>query len=373
METKIIILGGYGNTGLLIARFLLQESNSELILAGRDLSRAQRSAAELNREFHTNRVSSKQVDAASPKSLVAAFTGVNLVVIASSTMEYTHNLVRAALDTDIDYLDLQLSSPTKLAVLNASCEEIEKKGRCFITDGGFHPGVPAAMVRYATTQLDELEVANVSAAFQLNWQTLFFSESTTFELIDEMINFNPMIFKDRQWMEMKMNKFPKFNFGEPFGERYCLPMFLEELKLLPDSIPSLRETGFYISGFNWMTDYIIIPIDLAVFRIFKEQARILMKNFFVWSLRNFSKPPFGAVIQLEGQGLKDGQNRSIQMRLKHDDAYVLTAIPVVACLLQYLNESIRRPGLWCQANLVESKQFFDDINRLGVKVSLQII
>lgn len=223
METKIIILGGYGNTGLLIARLLLQESNLKLILAGRDLSRAQRSAADLNHEFHTDRVSSQQVDAADPKSLAVAFAGVNLVVVASSTMAYTHNLVRTALDTVIDYLDLQLSSPTKLAVLNASREEIAKKGRCFMTDGGFHPGVPAAMVRYAATQLDALEVANVSAAFQLDWQTLLFSESTTFELVDEMMNFNSTILKNREWVEMKMNKFPKFNFGERFGERYCLP------------------------------------------------------------------------------------------------------------------------------------------------------
>lgn len=372
METKIIILGGYGNTGLLIARLLLQESNSELILAGRDLSQAQRLAAELNREFHTDCVSSQQVDAVDPKSLAAAFAGVTLVVVASSTMEYTHNVVRAALDADIDYLDLQLSSPTKLAVLNASRDEIARKGRCFMTDGGFHPGVPAAMVRYAAIQLDALEIASVSAAFQLDWQTLLFSESTIFELVDEMMNFNPTILKNREWVEMKMNKFPKFNFGERFGERYCLPIYLEELKSLPDSIPSLKETGFYISGFNWMTDYIIIPIDLAIYRVFKEKARTLMKNLFVWSLRNFSKPPFGAVIQLEGRGLKDGQNRNIQMRLAHDDAYVLTAISVVACLLQYLNGSIRHPGLWFQANLVEPKQFFGDINRLGIKVSLQM-
>ncbi len=53
---------------------------------------------------------------------------------------------------------------------------------------------------------------------------------------------------------MGMKEIPKFNFGELFGERYCLPMYLEELQSLPGLIPSLNETGFYISGFNWMTD-----------------------------------------------------------------------------------------------------------------------
>ncbi|MDK1029872.1 MAG: hypothetical protein QGD96_11180 [Anaerolineae bacterium] len=56
---------------------------------------------------------------------------------------------------------------------------------------------------------------------------------------------------------------------------------------------------------------------------------------------------------------------------KRVDAYVLTAVPVVACLLQYLNGNIRRAGLWFQANLVEPKQFFDDIERLGVGINVQ--
>ena len=58
------------------------------------------------------------------------------------------------------------------------------------------------------------------------------------------------------------------------------------------------------------------------------------------------------------------------MRLAHDDAYVLTAVPAVACLLQYLNGSIQQPGLWFQANVVEPIQFFKDIERLGVSIRL---
>ena len=47
----ILILGGYGITGSLIARLLLQESEIRLVLAGRSVEKAAAKAAELNRQF----------------------------------------------------------------------------------------------------------------------------------------------------------------------------------------------------------------------------------------------------------------------------------------------------------------------------------
>ncbi len=372
MEQKILILGGYGNAGFLIGRLLLQESNVQLVISGRNLSRAKKAADELNRAFNTNRVSGKRVDAADTNSLETALEGVSLILVASSTIDYVHNVCDIALKAGADYLDVQLSSPEKLAVLNALQEKIEKSDRCFITDGGFHPGVPAAMVRYAATKFDTLEVANISAVFQLNWKDMRFSESTTSEFMDELKNFNPLVLKNKKWVKMSMKELPKFDFGESFGERYCTPMFLEELRALPDTIPSLKETGFYIAGFNWMTDYLIMPIAFVALKMFRKKANRPMGKLFSWGLRNFSKAPFGAILQLEAKGLKGKKDSFMHMSLTHDDAYVLTAVPVVACLLQYLNGNIRRTGLWFQANLVEPKQFFNDIERLGVGINVQI-
>lgn len=368
MQHNVLILGGYGNTGALIAKLLLQESNVQLVIAGRDSIKGQHAAQALNHEFQTDRVSSKPIDAANIHSLAAAFEGIDIVVIASSTLEHVRNVSTTALEAGADYLDVQLSSPGKLAVLEALREDIKRAGNCFITDGGFHPGVPSAMVRYAATQIDTLETATVSAAFQLNWRFLQFSESTLSEFMDELGRFHPQVFQNKKWVNVSVMKTPKVNFGTHFGERYCMPMFLEELRSLPKEIPSLNELGFYISGFNGVTDYIVMPIALAMSKIFGETAKRLASQLFSWSLKTFSQPPFGAVIQLEAKGVKETYPSNLFMRISHDDAYVLTAASAVACLLQYLNGSIRHPGLWSQANLVEPIRFFNDIQRLGIKV-----
>lgn len=371
MSDKILILGGYGNTGILIVRLLLEESNCELVIAGRNFDRAQDLARNLNSEFRTNRVSPVQLDASDKIQLKGVLEDISIVVVASSTIDYTRNVAEAALETGTDYMDIQLSSPFKLDILSALRKEIEDKERCFITDGGYHPGVPAAMVCYAGSYFDTIEKANIKAAFKMNWKDLKFSKSTVDEFVNELIDYNPLVFKNRKWVHLNMKEAPKHDFGPGFGERYCVPMFMEELRALPDTNPSLQEMGFYIAGFNWVTDYIITPAVFMMAKLFGNRFKNQMSNLFYWSLKSFTKPPYGAVLQLEATGEMEAENSSFYMRLYHEDPYFLTAAPAVACLLQYLKGTARKTGLWFQANLVELKQFFEDIERFGVEISIK--
>jgi hypothetical protein len=86
------------------------------------------------------------------------------------------------------------------------------------------------------------------------------------------------------------------------------------------------------------------------------------------ALRHLGESGSWAVLQLEGG---DASGRTVSLRMRHEDPYELTAIPVAACIAQYA-DGPRRPGLWTQANYVEPARFLRDVASLGVQVDLRL-
>jgi len=368
----IVILGGYGNTGREVARLLLEHSEARLVIAGRSGERAAQAAAEWNRRFPGERARGAAADAADAESLRRIFTGADLVVVASSTSPHAATVARTALEAGLDYMDPQYST-AKLAVLRDLAPSIEQAGRCFITDAGFHPGLPAALIRYAALHLQPLRSARVASVIQIDWNTLDFSPSTLDELVAEFLEYKAIHYaggrwKTLNWLQMMLPVWVTFD--HDFGRRYAMPMFLEELRPLPDLIPGLVDAGFYVGGFNWFVDWIILPLGMGLLWGAPRRGPRLVSRMMLWGLKRFGRPPYGTLLKLEAVGDRNGAEREITVVVYHADGYVLTAAPMVACLLQVLDGSARRPGLHFQATLVEPKRLLDDLRRMRVEVTV---
>jgi len=365
----ILILGGYGSTGRPLARHLLQESAATIILAGRHLEKARRYAEALNAEFAGRRVSALAVDAADPAGLRTALAGVDLLLVAAPTTQYAKTVTRAALDAGVDYLDVQLGAQ-KLAVLRSLAPEIERAGRCFITEAGYHPGLPAAMVRYAAAHLDRLNRA-LTAGYLSVGHALPYSAAVD-ELMEVFRNYDARVFTRGRWTPPGRNSARAVDFGDEIGVRTCYPMFFEELRLLPELSPTLTEVAFYISGTHWFADWVITPIAMAGLKLAPRRAVRPMGRLVWWGMQAFATPPHQVMLMVEASGEKGGNAAHVRATVSHPDGYEVTAIPVVACLLQYLDGSARRPGLWMMGHLVEPLRLFRDMERMGIRVTTTV-
>jgi Saccharopine dehydrogenase NADP binding domain len=377
----ILLLGGYGNTGRALAPLLQQHTPANVVIGGRNLEKAERFADELRQGLDgpqkQQRVSSVQVDASDSQSLNKAFSSdVTLVIVVATTSEHIDKVASAALEAKIDFMDIHLSSPKKNKILEGLEEKIRDAKLCFITDGGFHPGVPAAMVRYVAPHFATLEKAVVGSVIQCDWSSCqeHTGANAAEEFASELADMQAIVYKDSAWHDLgfvKASMDPLFmNFGDPFGTRLLIPMHLEEMKCVPALFPSVKATGFYVGGFNWFVDYVVSPVALVSIKLFPSTKRT-MGRLMMWGLKTFSKPPYGTLLKLEATGLDEkGDAMSESLLLSHEDAYFMTAVPVAATVNQYLarDRSVRKPGLWRQAELVEPRQFFLDQEKMGVKI-----
>jgi saccharopine dehydrogenase (NAD+, L-lysine-forming) len=355
--STIFILGGYGATGRLLAKHLLAETNHQIIVAGRNMEKAQTFVDSLQDQ----RVTARQVDATGPASLKRALQGVDFLLVAAPTTHHTETVVRAALDAGVDYLDVQYSN-LKLEFLRAHEREINEKKLCFVTEAGYHPGLPSAMIRYAASKLDTIESAGTAG--YLNMGNLQYTEAVD-ELMEGFIHYQAQVYKNGAWTKPSSWDMRKFDFGEGIGIKTCYSMFFEELRCIPEMYPTLQYTGFYISGWNPLADLLLTPIVMVGLKLAPKQGiRPLGKS--MWWAMNKSKPPYRVVLKVEATGQLSGRQARVDARIEHEDGYELTAIPVVALLMQY--DRVRKPGLHMMGYLAEPNRFFHDMEQMGVRV-----
>ena len=242
--------------------------------------------------------------------------------------------------------------------------EIQKAGLCFITEAGYHPGLPAALIRFAATKLDTLESA-VTAGF-LNMQELPYTEAVD-EVMEGFLDYQAQIYKNGVWTQPSSWSMREFDFGNEIGKRTGYSMFFEELRRIPEIFPDLKETGFYIAGANWLSDLIITPLVFVGLKIAPKRGIRPLGKLMWWAMGK-TKPPYLVALKVEAKGYRDGKPAQVAVRIAHPDGYELTAIPVVAYLRQYLDGTARKCGVHMMGHIAEPIRLFKEMQMMGAEV-----
>jgi saccharopine dehydrogenase-like NADP-dependent oxidoreductase len=356
---RILIVGGYGFTGKALTRHLLARTEHSLIIAGRSLEKAQAFV----RVLENPRLTAAQVDACDPASLRSVLQRSDLVLVAAPTTGCVETVVTSAIDTGVDYLDIQLSD-RKLEVLRAHERDLADKGLCFVTEAGFHPGLPSALVRYAATRIDCLDSA-LTAGYLSIGGCLPYTEAVD-ELMEVFLNYQAQVFKNGRWTTPSAYDLRTFDFGTGIGRRTCYSMFFEELRGLPGMFPTLKDAGFYMASTGWILDVVTMVVFLGL-KIARRRGLRPLGTVMWWAMTALSSPPHRVVLQVEASGQRDGRPLRMRTRLGHADGYEFTAIPVVAFLMQY--DEIRSRGLHLMGQLCNPRRLVADMQAMGVQLT----
>ena len=207
------------------------------------------------------------------------------------------------------------------------------------------------MVRHLAAEFDKLTRARVGSVIQMDWKTLELSDATAIEMIEEFRGIDMKCFRDGRWVKpgLKGPEYIRMDFGDPFGRRSCVSMYLEEMGALPALYPDLKDTGFYVGSFNWFVDYVVMMLLYPVLWLFPKLGVKPMARLMLWGLNTFTKPPYGTLLRCEAQGEKDGKPLSLAMTLSHPGWLLLHrcsggCLPAAVPRRRYSQTRIAYPG-----------------------------
>ncbi|MBT8477837.1 MAG: KR domain-containing protein [Gemmatimonadetes bacterium] len=354
---RVVVLGATGQTGRVISRLLLDDRGIDLVVCGRSETRLTALASALSDTGRS--ISMSAFDLADTSRLDSILESADAVVGATSSWRDGPRIAERAVHNGTSYLGIYMSTPEKWTRLRALQGECLKRQIAVVGDGGLHPGLPGAMIRFVNEE-SPLTSAWVGGKFALSWSALDLAPETILDFVSELRAMDPAIFLDGEWARGYRHA-RRFDFGDGGGPASCVPMCLEEVRELVNDLPELRSAGFFIAGFGPWVDYGLLPLALALGRIHARSA----SRLFWWGLRRFASSEEYAALSLEGTA-RDG--RQINLRVSHRDPYALTAISAAAAVRQLL--AAPRPGVWTQAAFVQPRPFFESMQEMGAKIEL---
>jgi len=363
VSKRVLLVGATGYAGNKLASYLLKETGATVVLAGRSRAKLDDLQSGLRQQDLAHRLEVLELDAEDFDS--AALDDFDLLVNATAEGPHNARLIQACLDHRADWIDMQMTNE----LLNPPPilrESIESAGRRFVIQAGFHPGIIAPLVRYACQQMDVMDSAIIGSVIRDKTGLPYTSGFS--ELVASFRDYKSEMYKDGQWQKLKYASYPRLEFEYGFGELLTYPVEMTELRRLTELMPDLKNTGFFVAGFNWFADYLITPLIMLSSRISPRQTEAPLGRLLSWSTKRFSRPPYGTVVQVDAEGQRDGQPVRFRLSLFHEDAYVLTAVPTVAMIKQMLSGRVQ-PGIHLMGLCCDPVQLLEDIERTDVSIS----
>lgn len=204
---------------------LLEYTTANILIAGRNLRKAESFASALGEPFGPLGVRGIRVDVYYPESIRSALPGVALVLAATSFARHCSAVAKVALESSVDYVDV-LYSPSKLAALRPLSAEIVKRGLCFVTEAGFHPGLPLVLTRHIACRFDSLERAIIGSVIQMKIEGGMAMPESIYDPVAAFRQ-KPLVYRSGRWFTPSISwlwSYRRIAFAAPFGTRNFSPI-----------------------------------------------------------------------------------------------------------------------------------------------------
>lgn len=353
-KPRVVILGGYGTFGRLVADQLIR-ADAQVVIAGRDVNKGQAIAASLETGF-------VQCDAARRDSLSAATTGAHLVINAAGPFQARdYSIPQTCIEQGCHYIDLGDGRDYVAGI--GQLHEMARDRKVFVCVGASTtPAVTSAVVTELSTHFQRIRSIKVAlTAGNRNPAGV-----STIASILAYVGAPVRVWQDGQWQSITGWGLGEFiDYPPPVGRRRVQLCDVPDLELFPELFQA--ESVVFKAGVELtLLNYAIGMV--ACLRKLRPSLNLpALAKPMVWMSKLFKK--FGTLSGSVGVWVTSdsGQQRSLAFVAPANGPRVPTAAAVLLAR-KLLGSGVREYGAFACVGFVSLAEFAEYLAPFGIFV-----
>lgn len=236
---RVLLLGGYGKFGSLVARELARDVDLELVIAGRNGAAAQGIAAQLGAD---GRVKNALLDIeASDLAAQFAHLAPDLVIHTCGPFQgRDYHVALAALDAGAHYLDLA-DARAFVAGIDTLDAKARKANRLVVAGASTVPGLSAAVIDRYRSEFDALTGIDIGVSPGNRAPRGIATVAAILSYVGRPLN----MWKNGQWHNAwGWQGLRRETYSDPVGSRWLGNCDVPDLDLFPPRYPGLKDLRF---------------------------------------------------------------------------------------------------------------------------------
>lgn len=347
----ILLVGGYGVVGKRIAAHLRSTFPDRVIVAGRDLRRAEMLCRELG---HGTRP--RQLDVTDAATIGPALEGVGTVM--ACVAQHESHLLRAAIERGLGYTELAprhaLAGGTKDLGTRA-----QATGARVVLGAGLSPGISNLMARRLLAILGGVE--HIETAILLSLGDEYGPDSLRHMLESLAHPFSVM--RDGRRMEVLAFSEPRrVEFPPPLGSRTAYLFPWSDALYYPETLGARSASGRFALQPAWAGPLIAALLRGRAGRWLSRSRLTQGKTGIIHQMRRLcaGQDDFALVVTATAAG------RSMRMSLAGRRQASATAAGAVEIVRALADGGVSQPGVWLPEEVIPQARFFHALSRLGL-------
>ena len=262
-DTDILITGGYGTVGRLVAADLAPDYPGRLVVAGRSAEKAEQLAAELG-----HGIRGRRIDVGDPASVEAALGGVSVVLSCIAQPE--PHLLGAAIARGLAYTDIAPHLITRRPTEDMKAEAL-RTGARIVLGAGLAPGISSLLARLGADRLGAVESVEVGVLLSVG--DSFGPASRTYLLEEIVLPYAVRI----DGTELPMRPFAgsaRVTLPRPLGRRTAYLFPFSDQVFFPETLGARTALSRLALEPPWLATLLSVLIRLRVTAMLRRGVRV---------------------------------------------------------------------------------------------------